>query len=418
MQCAMSLILLDQFEDAEAEADSEKGDNSVSLADDNGWAETSNGVHVQPPHRLSKWVQRLLNPSLKKNDGDVIIQYPEIIPLNDAIIQDFGRREREYDLALGIAPIEIDRDIADGDDENDVEANRSINCNIDEKKSTAAPNNTHMEKPLSKKVKITNIKYTTTAETMQETLEKEFGLIEHLNLIMKKDNSKDSNNQPLLNSGLAYVTFVDASSAEKCLFNLKSIEDRPVSVVPVTASKSGSSTHKASSRRYWSEVDLSIQCHRCGQMGHMSYECTQTSGGTAALNGASRNARNVRQRKPCPLCANTTDHSEMYQCPFRVVCFNCGIPGHISRECSKRKSYNMKQPVERSLCTLCYAINHHSKSSCPWSARNSNGQVHPRTSAISMNAICASCGRSGHYLCSDLKWFFGLRGVSCSNWYV
>lgn len=409
---AMPSVLLGQFEDAEVDDENDK--YLVKPSDDNGKADSMNEAPLrsQPPQRLSKWVQRLLNPDLRMNDGDVIIQSPEIIPLNDEFIQDFGRREREYDQALGIVPIQIDRDISD--DENDVAMSLVPLDNANGKHSTPTPTgkNTHLERTASRKLKITNIKYTTTAEFMKETLEKEFGPVEYLNLVMKKDSEKDKNNQPLLNSGLAYVTFFESNSAELCLKNLKSIDNRTVSVAIVAAATSASKSgpHGASGRRYWSEVDLSIQCHRCGLMGHMSYECTQT---IIASDGAYG-----RQRKPCPLCANTTDHSEMYQCPLRVVCFNCGIPGHISRDCSKRKSYNQKQPVERSLCTLCYATNHHRKSSCPWSVRHSNGQVHPRTSAISMNAICASCGRSGHYLCSDLKWFFGLRGVSCSNWYV
>jgi cellular nucleic acid-binding protein len=402
----MSLVLLDQFEDAEVDGDNEG--NLVEYIDDIGKGEKIPGELGPPPQRLSKWVQRLLNPNLRINDGDVIIQSPEIIPLNDEFLQDFGRREREYDQALGITPIQIDRDITD-EDENNAPVSHSIIDNTTEKQSTSAANITRSERPLSRKVKITNIKYTTTAEAMKETLEKEFGRVEFLNLMMKKDNARDGSDEPLLNSGLAYVTFVESNSADQCAKSLKSIDNRPVLVAivspPVATTKSGSSTHGASSRRYWSEVDLSIQCYRCGHMGHMSYECTQTT-------------LNARQRKPCPLCANTTDHSEMYQCPSRVVCFNCGIPGHISRDCSRRKSHNQKQPLVRSLCTLCYAINHHPKTSCPWSARKSNGQVHPRTSSVSMNAICASCGRSGHYLCSDLKWFFGLRGVSCSNWYV
>jgi cellular nucleic acid-binding protein len=401
----MSAVLLGQFEDAEV--DGEEDNNLVEVANEHGNAAKVTAVPEPPPSRLSKWVQRLLNPDLRKNDSDVIIQSPEIIPLNDDFIQDFGRREREYDQALGIAPIQIDRDIPD-DDENEVPVIQSTVDNA-MKETTTAPNSSRSARSASRKVKITNIKYTTTAETMKKMLEDEFGSVETLNLVMKKESAKDSSEKPLLNSGLAYVAFVESNSAERCVKSLKSIDNRPVAVAMVsaaaTASKPGASTHGASSRRYWSEVDLSIQCHRCGHMGHMSYECTEI-------------ALTARQRKPCPLCANTTDHSEMYQCPFRVVCFNCGIPGHISRDCRKRKSYNQKQPVERSLCTLCYAINHHPKSSCPWSARNSNGQVHPRTSSVSMNAICASCGRSGHYLCTDLKWFFGLRGVSCSNWYV
>jgi len=33
----------------------------------------------------------------------------------------------------------------------------------------------------------------------------------------------------------------------------------------------------------------------------------------------------------------------------------------------------------------------------------------------SQSAICMACGEVGHYLCRDMKWFFGLQGVTCSN---
>ena len=30
-------------------------------------------------------------------------------------------------------------------------------------------------------------------------------------------------------------------------------------------------------------------------------------------------------------------------------------------------------------------------------------------------ALCMQCGQKGHTMCSEMRWFFGLRGVTCFN---
>jgi cellular nucleic acid-binding protein len=399
--------------------------------------------------KLSKWIQRLLHPELRSKDDETVIQYPEIIPLNDTYIQDFGRRVRDDEITYGIQPLDIEHDIIDVDAQNDIVATSSSPSNEAQSTNTldipAVPP-TSKNKKLPRKVKITNIKYTTTASTIEETLEQEFGPIEFMNLIMQQDSTSSKDTKEL-NSGLAYVTFVDPESAERCEKNLKMLDKRPVSasIIPlhsgISSTSMGGST--AASRRYWSEVDLSIKCYTCGQVGHMSYECTASTSNpttTVTMNGITTTTHATtlkgKPRKPCPLCANTSDHSEIYQCPFRNVCFNCGIPGHISRECpntqqgrgiknnyqqSQQQQYN-NNSISRCICTICYKMNHHTKHACPWlmsnSTRNHGAIVHPSMSAISSDAMCLSCGKKGHFLCNELKWFYGLKGVSCSNWYV
>jgi cellular nucleic acid-binding protein len=396
---------------------------------------------IPQPKVLSKWMNRLLHPELRSKEDDVVIQSPEVIPLNDTFIQDFGRRVRQDEATYGITPLDIDRDIIDSDnddDENDV--TEIISKDVTTAIEKIAPTST---KKLSRKVKITNIKYTTTATRMEALLEEQFGSIEYMNLIMQPDTTKGD-----LNSGLAYVTFVESESANRCANELKMLEHRSVMVTLLTASTNNSNTsnhtssggNTASNRRYWSEVDLSIKCYACGQTGHMSYECTTTTTTTATTTTTDAAVKSSdgfqlvtpkmlggKPRRPCPLCANRTDHSEIYQCPFRNVCFNCGIPGHISRDCTQqRKSYQQQQSKSmssRTVCVICYALNHHTKYDCPWltSHRHRNGivpKVHPAISITAADATCATCGQKGHYLCQELKWFYGLKGVSCCNWYV
>ena len=433
-----------------------------------------------PKKPLSKWIQRLIHPELRSDDV-IVIQAPEIIPLNDTFILDFGRRIRDDEMTFGIPPLHIDPKISDMDDDIDINSNSNNNnihndqnnvTTINSSSSSTKTNPSKNNKKLPRKVKITNIKYTTTATMIEQTLEEQFGPIEYMNLIMQSPSSTSTTdtsittNQPKLNSGLAYVTFVDPDAAQQCVTTFNTLDHRPVSVTLLTNTNQNQSatagaaggnsignSNTASNRRYWSEIDLSISCYTCGQTGHRSYECTGTKRPTETtvvstiplVTPRTTVLRNGKKpRRPCPLCANTTDHSEIFKCPDRNVCFNCGIPGHISRECTQRRlnrpytnnnnnnNNSNNNMINRCVCTICYTMNHHTKYNCPWTTRNSqqdrnhknyrttplSQQVHPAISTISADAKCASCGRTGHFLCQELKWFYGLNDVSCCNWYV
>ena len=59
----------------------------------------------------------------------------------------------------------------------------------------------------------------------------------------------------------------------------------------------------------------------------------------------------------------------------------------------------------RQICTLCCGSGH-SRFQCQRSATNIPGM---------QAAICLVCGQRGHFMCKELKWFFGLEGVFCYN---
>jgi len=237
--------------------------------------------------RLSKWAKRLFDPDRPKG----LIQPPQTIPLNDEFLKAFGKREKETDAARGIT-LQIDHAIND-DEETESQQQQEVS-----RTSKSFTN--------KRKVKITNIKYTTTAATLEAACSN-FGPVEYTNLIMDQEKSGDRN------TGRAYVTFEQAESAQACVDGLKNVEQRPVTVTlaTTTASSSSSSARNASASRYWqaNRKDLTTKCYRCGGVGHVAADCT-----------------NAAAVKPCPLCA-ATDH-DMRNCPIKAVCFNCGIPGH------------------------------------------------------------------------------------------
>lgn len=311
-------------------------------------------------NNLSKWAARLFDPNRPRG----LVEPPTVIPLNDEFLTAFGKREKEYDELAG-REIEIDKKSLDVIDAQDAE------CESQKKK----PN----PEPSKGKVKLANLKYTTTTATLARICGT-IGPVVDVNLIT--DDAGQS-------TGRAYVTFEEEQSAIDCVekLNEKMLEGR---VVYVSASSSSSGGRKGADRgekgstrrkenRYW-EKDISIKCNNCGQVGHMAKDCP-----------------NDGQLKPCGLCAGLGH--EMWACPLKSICFNCGVPGHVSRECNQRRGL-----PERKICTICFRSDHH-RFQCrerPWNAPF-------------QDAICMQTGRQGQLMKNEMRWFFGLRGVSCFN---
>jgi hypothetical protein len=386
--------------------------------------------------RLSKWAARLFDPDRPKG----VIQPPQTIPLNDEFLAAFGKREQEMDALTG-QTLTIDRTIHDDDEDNDGNAGGVKDPPIDEETTanskteasmtpaadeanaplavdtnlpssndgmnetttttTKTPTNTSGDDNgitnVSRNVKISNLRFTTTQSEL-EGLCQRFGDIEKTTLI-KNPNDETKN------MGLAFVLFVTKEAAARCLAELTTIQNRPVTVTeakPPGEKNNSSAKKRKAAARYWEtdEMDLSLKCYHCGLYGHMASAC-----------------QNAKLLKPCTLCGVTTHDAR--NCDKKVFCFTCGLPGHPSRDCPDRH-----QPVRRLICTICYREDHH-KSQCRSSSggrqqqqqqyRGVAGEQQPYGLG---NAVCMVCGKLGHFSCQRVSVFYGLRGLCCCNWYV
>ena len=276
--------------------------------------------------------------------------YDPRIPLNDEFLTAFGKREKEYDEVSGRVT-DVDKTSLDVIDISDDE-------NEGSKKSTSK-NAISFGAQQKCKVKISNLSYRTTSATIARTCEM-FGPVVDVNIILENGQS----------TGLAYVVFEDHTSAVNCgdKLNQKPLEGRTIRVSLATASRKSLDPFKKKESRYW-DGDISIP-----------NKCPKYQG-----------------PKPCGLCGGVGH--DMWSCPQKSVCFNCGVPGHVSRECNQRRGL-----PQRNVCTNCYRSGH----------RRFQCRERPRDVPW-QDVICMQCGERGHLMCSELRWFFGLKGVSCFN---
>ena len=322
---------------------------------------------------LSKFVRRILDPHRKPRG---LIEPPSIIPLNDEFLQAFGRREKEFDAQLGRDP-DIDHAIVDDEDDKEEAPSATDQDANQQQQEDEEPEG-------SKKVKFANLRYTTSARLLEEEC-LNFGPVQEVNLIMD-----DSDPDGLKNVGRAYVLFDSAKDAQACVDQQcgGAVDGRSVRVTLAetlpqrTPGGGGGRKNPRDEKRYY-QKDVSTKCFRCGLVGHMAAECP-----------------NPPKASVCPLCAKADEH-DMRSCPLNRVCFNCGIPGHINRECPVPRG---SQPP-RQVCSICCGSGH-SRFQCQRNALSVPGLS---------EAVCCVCHQKGHFMCSELKWFFGLERVYCYN---
>lgn len=311
--------------------------------------------------KLSKWAARLFDPTRPRG----LVEAPQVIPLNDEFLQAFGKRERAHDQALG-RTIDIDTTNLDEDNEHDADDEDQI-FEADQQPTVNAHHGC--------KVKIVNLAYTTTLEVLNQACIS-YGPLVDVNLVMDKESLLTENPR---NIGRAYVTFQLAKSASVCVDKFTTLQGRPLRVsLADDAPKKARKSLGNGGVRYW-ETDISTKCYRCGQVGHLAIKCTNDAKAT-----------------PCALCGDKKH--EIRDCSLGRICFKCGAPGHIIRDCNER------YPVKRMVCGICFESGHH-RVQC---RRDLNY-------ASSQDALCMVCKQKGHFMCQEMKWFFGLHGITCFN---
>jgi len=307
--------------------------------------------------KLSKWAARLFDPDRPRG----LIEPPQIIPLNDEFLTAFGKREKLFDEKLG-RTMAIDKDKIvneDGDGDGD---------DISEKYSSK-----DAKKDLQgRKLKIGNLPYSLTEETLLGACSA-FGAVEVVNLIMDKE-------KPTLNAGRAYVTFEQPTDAVACMEKMTKLQGRTLRINMAESAPKSKSTNQTLDSRYYTK-DITTKCFRCGEVGHIEANCP-----------------NPAKQKPCPLCGQL-DH-DYRECKLSKICFRCNRPGHINRDCPEIRP--LPKPM---ICGICFGSGHH-RVSC---------RRGPYDAPSIPQAKCMVCGSVGHFMCQDMKWFFGLEGVSCFN---
>jgi len=190
------------------------------------------------------------------------------------------------------------------------------------------------------------------------------------------------------NSGRAYVTLLNAASAEAFKEATKSkepltVDGRTITVEDATAVDS-KPRHGSLGLRYYSTDgddcgDIGMKCFNCDKVGHLARDC-----------------KAPMKVQPCNACGAENNHVNPRggglppRCPLLMTCFSCHTPGHETKNCPARgaNGNQRNQRISRLICTTCGRNDHH-RVQCrarPWEVKNPL-----------MN--CVACGEVGHGCC-------------------
>lgn len=353
---------IDQDDNATSDDDISTGDPPPVSPSKSSTCSVAPELLEHAKSRLSKWAARLFDPDRPRG----LVQAPETIPLNDEFLKAFGKRTKSEASDL---KVETRIDSGDEGENDETMLIRGLQSTKKRKKSEGT------------KIKIINLAYTTDASLLRAACEK-YGPLLDVNMIEDKSDSS-------LNAGRAFVTFEFEDDAQDCIDNLKELGGRSLRIF-MAADRSataptpggGGKNSSQSMLNQFAEKDISTICFRCGEVGHYEADC-----------------KNPAKPKPCCFCGSV-DHNDR-RCDQKMVCFNCGCPGHSVRECTERRGL-----PRRLVCSICFESGHH-RNSC----RNYRGTG----AAAARDAVCMQCGQRGHFLCKEIKWFFGLKGIFCFN---
>lgn len=247
-------------------------------------------------------------------------------------------------------------------------------------------------------MKIINLKFTTTEDLIRKECSR-FGNIVEINIIMDKDN-------PDRSAGRAFVEFENADAAASCAKGLNeitsSVDGRVwrVSIAAALFNKQDNSMKQSLLSQHWeqqqsqyyneNQVDISLKCRRCHQVGHLEASCS-----------------NEELPKPCYICARVGDHDSR-DCPMTCVCFSCGVPGHAARNCPEARGVGGAPRRPRVVCGICFASTHHRwkcDARSDWDIRK-------------QEAYCFVCHKVQHFSCKPNRWDesqYSMKGYSCFN---
>ena len=196
------------------------------------------------------------------------------------------------------------------------------------------------------RVRISNLNFSTTLETLLSALSRH-GTPSDVSLLPPSNPS-----QGVVNSGRAYCTFKSGEEAGSVIKGVKMVGGRTLRIEVVEMNPGGPGRGGEYGGRSLltnsPARNLGLKCYNCDKTGHMAKDC---------------------QEKPRVPSCNLCGLRHGGKCGFGVTCFNCYAPGHTSRECGGRRKLG---PYCTGCGGVCFALHASTANSNP-----NSGNVEP-----------------------------------------